>query len=145
MTAKRQSLELAEYRRHCVDAGQKAQEDFDKSVLSLSGGALGVSFAFLKDVIGPGPVRGSVWLVAAWTVWALSIVAVLSSFFFSQLALRTAITQVDDATIHTQHPGRWYTRATMGLNIAAGLLFLAGVIAMVVFVRENFLVPNVAP
>jgi hypothetical protein len=34
---------LAQYRQRLVLAGQKAQEDYDKSVLSLSGGAFAVS------------------------------------------------------------------------------------------------------
>ncbi|WP_417913843.1 hypothetical protein [Candidatus Electronema sp. JM] len=37
-----QADQLAEYRKWIVAAEQKSQEDFDKTVLSLSGGALGV-------------------------------------------------------------------------------------------------------
>lgn len=48
-----------EWREHLVSAEQKSQEDLDKALLSLSGGALGVSLIFLKDVIGQGPqVKG---------------------------------------------------------------------------------------
>jgi hypothetical protein len=39
----------SDYRSLLVQTWQKAQDDFDKAVLSLSGGALGVSFIFLKD------------------------------------------------------------------------------------------------
>jgi len=42
---------LQEYRTHLVAAEQKAQEDYDKTVISLSGGALGISFAFIVDCI----------------------------------------------------------------------------------------------
>ena len=48
---------LQEYRAHLVSAAQKAQEDFDKTLLALSGGALGVSFAFVKDIVGDGSVH----------------------------------------------------------------------------------------
>src|SRR5690242_8681658 len=85
---------LDEYRKHCVTAEQKAQEDFDKWVLTLSGGGLGTSFAFIKDLIGTGPLAHPLLLFSAWSAWAVSIVATLASFFFSQLALRTAIRQV---------------------------------------------------
>ena len=61
---------LAAYRLHLVAAEQKAQEDFDKTILSLSGGALGVSFVFLKDIVGPEHVAAPAWLFAAWLTWA---------------------------------------------------------------------------
>jgi len=42
---------LQEYRKHLVAAEQQVQADFDKTVLSLSGGALGISFAFVKNPV----------------------------------------------------------------------------------------------
>lgn len=38
------------------DADQQAQTDYEKTVLSLSGGALGISFAFVKDIVGSKPL-----------------------------------------------------------------------------------------
>jgi hypothetical protein len=128
---------LTEYRRHCVSAEQKAQEDYDKSVLTLSGGALGVSFAFLKDVVGPGALLQPNFLLWAWLSWSASIVSTLASFWFSQLALRTAIAQVDTGTIHDQFPGRAFSRITSTLNAIGGLAFVVGVVLMVVFVMAN--------
>ncbi|MDD5774068.1 MAG: hypothetical protein PHX78_11450 [bacterium] len=87
--------ELREYRNHLVAAEQKAQEDFDKTVLSLSGGALGISFAFIKDIVGAGPFEKLFFLLFSWISWSSSIIIVLLSFFFSHLALRQAINQVD--------------------------------------------------
>lgn len=63
---------LAQYRDHLVLARQKAVEDADKTVLSLSGGALGVSFAFLNDVVGPNP-EALPHLIRAWMSWGGSI------------------------------------------------------------------------
>ncbi len=37
-----QADQLAEYRKWIFAAEQKSQEDFDKTVLSLSGGAVGI-------------------------------------------------------------------------------------------------------
>ena len=60
---------LKEYRSHLILAEQKAQEDYDKTVVFLSGGALGISFAFVKDFIGTGPMVSQNWLIWAWICW----------------------------------------------------------------------------
>jgi hypothetical protein len=70
--------DLSEYRKHLQAAEQKSQEDFDKTVLSLSGGALGISFVFLKDVIGPNPIVQPNMLFAAWVAWGISTFCVLA-------------------------------------------------------------------
>jgi hypothetical protein len=69
--------DLSDYRKHLQTAEQKSQEDFDKTVLSLSGGALGISFIFLKDVIGPNPVVSPNLLFTAWVAWGSSTFCVL--------------------------------------------------------------------
>jgi hypothetical protein len=71
---------LDDYRRHLVDARQKSQESYDKTVLSLSSGSLGVSFAFLKSVVGSGPHSTTILLFSAWTFWAISATVVLTSY-----------------------------------------------------------------
>jgi hypothetical protein len=126
-----------EYRQWLVAAEQKAQEDFDKTVLTLSGGALGISFAFVKDIIGDKPIEHSSWLVIAWVAWALSTTAMLGSFFVSRLALRKAILQCDDGTIFCSPPGGFYTKLTRWLTVAGAVLFLVGVLFMAAFVKSN--------
>jgi hypothetical protein len=128
---------LKEYKDHLVAAQQKAQEDFDKTVLSLSAGALGVSFAFIKDIVGAGPFDKPFFLLLSWILWASSITAVLASYFFSHLALRHSICQVNENKIYKEHPGGCYDIITAVLNIFGGLLFLAGVIAIIYFVSHN--------
>lgn len=129
--------DLTEYRAWLVAAEQKSQEDFDKTVLTLSGGALGISFVFLKDIVGVASIREPVWLLASWFCWGTSSLAVLASFYTSHHGLRRAIKQVDAGTIRTQPPGGWIQRVTASLNATGALLFLAGVISMTVFVNEN--------
>lgn len=128
----------APYRQHLQDACVKSQESFDKTVLSLSGGALGVSFIFLKDVIGSKPIDAPGLLVATWVAWAASSLAVLFSFHLSHLALRKAISQVDDGSIADgARPGGGYARATAWLNVSGAVLFFAGVVSIVIFASFN--------
>lgn len=132
-----QQPDLTEYRKALVDAERKSQEDFDKTVLSLSGGALGISFVFLKDVIGSEPVHSPSFLLGAWVLWALSSLAVLISFYTSHLALRVAIAQVDAGNIHVSRPGGLANRVTAGLNALGAIAFFLGVCSITLFAGEN--------
>ena len=133
----KQPEQLAEYRKWLVAAEQKSQEDFDKTILSLSGGALGISFVFLKDVIGTHPIQQSGFLLAAWLAWAFSTFSVLTSYYLSHLALRRAIAQVDDGTIYKQRPGGVFAPWTAVLNAIGAVLFLVGVCSITVFAGIN--------
>ncbi len=137
------SKDLKEYRSYLVNAEQKSQEDYDKTVLSLSAGALGISFAFLKDMIGPGPILHKSYLFGAWMCWGISSSVVLFSFFASNLALRRAIKQVDEGTIYKQRPGGWFDTLTAILNALGGVLFLVGVVLIALFVLNNLEAINV--
>jgi len=131
--------DLRDYRNHLIAAEQKAQEDFDKTVLSLSGGALGISFAFIKDIVGSGPFVGAPFLLLSWVSWGVSMVAVLLSYFSSHLALRWAIKQVDNKNIYNERPGGCYDRITAVLNGLGVLLFIVGVILIICFISQNLL------
>ena len=125
-----------EYRRQLIALEQKAQESYDKTVLSLSGGALGVSFAFVTGFVDRGAMQAPGLLVAAWLSWAFSVTATLFSHFTSGLALRRAITALA-ADRPVERPGASYNRLTAILDAAAGLLFLAGVLCVACFVWRN--------
>lgn len=128
---------LKDYRKLLVAAEQKAQEDFDKTVLTLSSGALGISFAFIKDIVGDQPIIQPQFLLYSWIVWGISVTCVLISFYFSGQALRQAIKQVDAGKIHSQTPGGTYSKLTALLNALGGILFLAGVILIAIFISQN--------
>lgn len=130
---------MSEYRQWLIAAEQKAQDDFDKTVLSLSGGALGISFVFLEDVIGTNPIISPCYLLAAWVSWGFSTLAVLVSFYLSHLALRRAISQVDSGTIHSQRPGGKLAIATAVLNAMGALLFVLGVCSITAFAQANLI------
>ncbi len=129
--------QLKQYRQHLVLAEQKAQEAYDKTVLSLSGGALGISFAFVDKFLTGDTVNSTGYLVSAWFCWGVSVAVVLASHFFSQRSLRKAIGQVDAAEIYIRTPGGILSRFTDICNIAGGIFFLAGLVLMILFVNAN--------
>jgi len=129
--------ELRAYREHLIKAEQESLRDYDKTLLSLSGGALGISFAFIRDIVGDGPIEHPRLLLAAWIAWGLAATATLFSFYLSHHALRTAIRQVDAETIHKRTPGGCASCVISVLNVTTGVLFLVGVILIVLFVSYN--------
>lgn len=130
-------IELAEYRKHLLLGEQKAQEDFDKTVLTLSGGALGVSFAFIGNVVRDKPLIDAALLFYAWWSWTLSVGFVLISYFLSIRALRIALRQAYAGSIYVQRPGKGFAIATDVCNVLGGILFFVGVVLISAFVQRN--------
>jgi hypothetical protein len=128
---------IAEYRGLLTTTEQKSQADFDKAILALSGGALGISFIFLKDIIGKSNAIHIAFLVSAWIGWTLSATCVLCSFFTSILALRQAIHQLDRGTIGMERPGKGWDCATTTLNAMGLILFVSALAMMIVFLSCN--------
>lgn len=128
---------LAAYRQSLIAAEQEMQREYDKNVLLLSGGALGISFAYLKDIVGTQGLLHGGCLLCAWILWGLSISAALTSYFTSAKALRKAVLDVDLRTIYLTLAESVWATWTKGLNLIAGLFFFLGVAMLVVFVAFN--------
>lgn len=71
-------------------------DSFDKSMLTLSSGALGVSLAFIKDIVPLGQAAWIFLLLASWIAFALCIVTTVVSFQFSIAALKKQRDFLDD-------------------------------------------------
>ena len=136
--------ELAEYRRQLQELATKSQEYLDKTVLTLSGGALGISFVFLKDVIGGNPVAVPNYLLTAWLLWGSSSTAVLLSYLTSCWALKKTISQLRSATVWQERPGGIWSPITSSLNLWSLGSFLAGLVFLIMFVNANFQSKGVA-
>lgn len=127
------SEEMQNYRKLLQDLEHKAQEQYDKTILMLSGGALGISFTFLKDIVTVNEAT-NIWLIVlAWAAWTLSCSAILWSFYSSRLAMRQAIKDLDSGAESKNKSDLW----TSILNFSAGLLFVIGLVLMITFSYFN--------
>ncbi len=124
--------DIREHRRHLVEALHTASQDFDKAVMTLAAGALGISLAFVHD-FAPDP-RHTLVLGVAWLLFAFSLVFVLVSFIASQEALRWEIRHVADDEPRGDRP---HPKRVTRLNIAAAATFIVGVVALVGFALLN--------
>jgi hypothetical protein len=120
------------YRQWLADAHQKACGDYDKAILTLAAGALGVSIAFV-DNIAPNPDHK--WVLAiAWILFTCAMVVVLVSFATSQRTILRMIRGIDDGNAVD---AGWLGKATGILNIASGSAFVSGTGFLIAFVLEN--------
>ena len=132
--------QLEKYRDYLVQSERKSFEAYDKGLLTLSGGALGISIVFIRDIIGPEPLECIInlnFLFSAWLCWGITLGGTLISFYISHLALRKTIKQLDDKSIYNELPGGIYTVIIKYLNAFNGIMFLLGMILFVIFVKEN--------
>src|SRR5260221_10211621 len=129
--------ELTSYRNHIAEAGEKAQENFDKTVLALSGGALGVSLTFVEKFVGTRKILSPSELYWAWILWSVSLLLVLVSYFSSVRALRHTSKASYTGKVYNQRPGGAWSIATEWLNIAGAVCFIAGLALLISFVGRN--------
>lgn len=129
--------QISEYRKGLQVLEQQMQSEYDKAVLALSGGALGISMTFLKEVVAKQGILGGNYLLGAWICWGLSVTCTLFSFYSATHALRHAVKQTDDRLIYIELAGGKYDWITKILNFSAGLLFMLGVVSIVWFVKLN--------
>lgn len=111
-----------------LEADERATDSFDKATLTLSGGGLGISLAFLKDIAAKPPVQPWV-LFVAWGLWTVSVIVVLISFHTSHQITQLLLAEKDASS--------WVT-ATWRLNAISLATFILGAILMAVFAALNF-------
>ncbi|NTW84417.1 MAG: hypothetical protein HGB36_13855 [Chlorobiaceae bacterium] len=123
--------ELKIYRQGLIDTQRKLNESYDKLLITLSGGALGLSVTFLKDIIGSNEIRYPNLLLIAWALFVTSIGSILCEILFGIQAHKKAIKQVDDKTIYVQKVGgkssNWTTifHWMAALSLISGLMFVS--------------------
>lgn len=127
-------------RRELNEAEAEQIRSFDKSILTLSAGALGLSLTFIKDVVPKfGPCTS--WsLYVGWACFVVSLLLTLSSFQISALAIRRQRAILDADQIGTdvgQRFGNLPARWTNGLNWASLYIFVFGAAMLTLFVALN--------
>ena len=121
------------YRKWLLDNQTHGLDTYGTLLISLSGGALGLSFTFLRQIVGNSPSQ-SCLLACAWISWITSLVCILLSHYLSALAMEEAIRQHDRSEKVT---GGRFDLVTRVLNAGSGLAFIAGAFLAVLFMIFN--------
>jgi len=114
---------------------------YDKWVLTLSGGALGLSITFIEKIAKNPTADTLLWLKISWACLVLSLLSALLSLVTSQSAIRENRQELDSAHSENRAPRlsfpRWFTWITNALNWGSLLLFIVGVAFLCIFSFKN--------
>jgi len=118
------------------DALKYSYEQFDKNVLFIASGALGISFAFIEKLIPDfKDAISSCLLITSWYFFAGVIFISLITHFISIRAITLAIQHHNDAD-YEKISNRW-NRAIRIINLATIIGLLLGILLLVHFVNLN--------
>ncbi|MGA2266779.1 MAG: hypothetical protein ABSH10_10185 [Phycisphaerae bacterium] len=141
---KRMQLEVYMKHREVLISGELSQSlSYDKHILTLASGGLGLSIIFMHDIATRPVCWSFCFLIITWLCLTLSILSTLVSFLTSQEAYRRQCNAWDeemrnleqkDSTEPLSNP---YTTWTGRLNIVSMILFILGVVSFIIFAAGN--------
>lgn len=116
-------------------------EKYDNAILTLSTGLLGLSLAFIKDIVPLAQSRCVFLLIMSWCAFGASIVSTLVSFALSQRGIERQLEyagkyyleELEEFLDKKNRPKQW----TDFVNYLSGILFIVGIITTILFVSLN--------
>jgi len=120
---------------------QSSTDSSDKSMLTLSSGALGVSLAFIKDIVPLGQASWVWVLQTSWVAFALCITITVLSFQVSIAALKQHVAFLDKVNVEGNE--EFFNKKTHHWTLlkfctwGAIAFFLVGLLCTMLFVIEN--------
>ncbi len=130
---------LLKHREILFEQVSNQLQTFDKTILGVSSGALGISIAFVDKFSGPDPVF-TVLLFASWISFATSICFNIISNLTSSHDALTEIRKIDNCLrTSTEYldERNLFRRSTEYLNYAALVLFFIGVLLLALHAYQN--------
>jgi len=128
-------------RKALVEGENASADQFDKAILTLAAGALGLSLVFLEK-IAPNPSPKTInYLSISWTALVVSLIAILSSFILSQHAYRRQREILEDEIFPVAGKQvdsvNWWSIWTTRLNWLSIATFIIGATMLAVFSIAN--------
>ncbi len=116
-------------------------ERLDNAILTLSTGALGLSLAFIKDIV-PIKIAIYLWLLkTSWWLFGVSIVITLCSFVVSQLGINIQLKYAEEYYLNKKNEyltkRNRFAKATDVLNYSSCAIFIMAIICTIIFVSLN--------
>ncbi|NOQ75417.1 MAG: hypothetical protein GQ574_25630 [Crocinitomix sp.] len=113
-------------------------EQFDKNILFIASGSLGISFAFIKDIVpdfSQATHKGT--LIASWYIFAIVIFISLATHFISMQASTWAFKneKLDDNLFNAKL--RCWNIPIRILNISMIMGIFIGALFLIYFIHQN--------
>jgi len=120
------------------NADTEQARSFDKSILTLATGALGITITFANKIVPEIKADTSYFIVITWIGLGLSVVFTLISFISSQYACKSEIAILEN-TFHNKNGGATNIASliTSFLNWTSIICFIIGAIYWGIFLFKN--------
>lgn len=125
--------EWSYYRAHLAWLEEESRGLYDRAVLTLSGGAIGVSLVVFKDYLKLRGGVGSVLIALALLCWGLSVFCTLFSSARSRKVLSRAVAWLNEG-LAPARLNELSGRVASRVNTASSILFLFGVTFFAIYV-----------
>ncbi|GEM_PF-1516913 len=131
----------SEERKLLISTEQEQAKTFDKYILTISSGALGLSLAFIK-LIQNIETGSENWLFAAWALFSLSTLSTLISFLTGQAACRRQVKILEASFFPEEQEEKSddrnpHSTATGILNVSSIALLILGFATFIIFAFQN--------
>jgi hypothetical protein len=138
-----QNEEFSKHREQAWQDRQSSSDEFDKNLLTFSSSALGLSLAFIKDIV---PLNHATYFWLLYTSWICLVGCIMATIFsypLSVKALDLHLVHLDEYYIKGNqkylNPTNRWSSAVTGARVIGGGFFLLGIVATVLFVCMNLL------
>jgi len=120
---------------------QSSTDSYDQSLLTLSSGGLGLSIAFIKDIV---PLQHATWLTLLYVSWVAFGLCILTTVVSFEVAIKTQNEHletcwkfyVDRDDSFRDKQGK-HSKRLKWCTIIAGTLFVLALACTIVFAVEN--------
>ena len=116
-------------------------ENYDKSILTLSSAALGLSIASINSIIPLDTAKEICLLKLGWVLLLTSTISSLAAYLISNKGISKQIGYAEkyylDGDEKYFDKPNIYTKINYALNISTGLIFILGMISIVYFIIDN--------
>jgi hypothetical protein len=128
---------LDEYRQHLIKVTEGNTDRFEKQLSYISAGSLGLTMAFIKDVVGNLDNTKFNWLVmVGWSAMGFTLLLNLFSQIYANHCLSNTIEEIECNNYNSNRAGRRRSRV-MWLNYISIVTLIGGVIFLLIFISKN--------
>ncbi len=139
-----QRNEKANFREHYQVAINKSEDDFEKNLIFLSSGALGLTLIFIEKIVPPKDSICLYLLIIGWGLLALTLAVNLISHLISKKDIQKSQSDYDNYVNETIDYDKLVEKQTIRnkkmdcINWLSVIIFISGILTIVLYTSLNF-------
>lgn len=142
-----------DHRKTLIAGEQERGKSFDNYLLTLSGGALGLSLTFIGDMVTPGAIESAWLIIVSWLLLVGTVLAIMVTIYLSHEAHGKFCEILDEECakggrdfwkrVRVRQKQIWQPKAVRALNKISLATFAVGIGCMLAFTFVNLQARNV--